>query len=385
MVPEHSYLINQLVRLYTTARDAQLVFGNNSPRPDLQPCSCSNTCSVLPFPRTVPMKLLSVLLAAVCATSLSALPAKCQASKQPDRQVAITIDDLPAGMADRLPAADITAMTTKLLGTLHDQKIPVVGFVNEKKLYKPGEVDERIKALQMWLDAGFELGNHTFSHASLNQVGLKAWEDDVIQGKSVTRMLLAEHKMKLRYFRHPYLDTGRDLLTRRQADAFLVERGYRIAPITLDGWDWMFAGVYEDAKKRNDSALQQQLVKDYLAHHDASFAYSEQLSASIVGYEPKQILLLHASNLEADHIGELLDVLRKRGYRFITLEDALGDPAYSLPDTYVGEEGTGWIDHRAISQGKILQGAPAFPQWVIERTKQLHLSTGTVTAPTDPY
>jgi peptidoglycan/xylan/chitin deacetylase (PgdA/CDA1 family) len=301
--------------------------------------------------------------------------------QKPDRQVAITIDDLPAGMADRLPASDITAMTAKLLGTLRDQKVPVVGFVNEKKLYKLGEVDERIKALQMWLDYGFELGNHTFSHASLNQVGLKAWEDDVIQGESVTRMLLAQHKMTLRYFRHPYLDTGRDLLTRQQAEAFLVQRGYRIAPITLDGWDWMFAGLYEDAKKRNDTAMQQQIAKEYLAYHDAVFAYSEQLSAKMIGYEPRQILLLHASNLEADHIGELLDVLRKRGYRFITLQDALSDQAYSLPDTYVGEEGTGWLDHWAITQGKIPQGAPPFPQWVIDRTKELHLSTGTVTAP----
>jgi peptidoglycan-N-acetylglucosamine deacetylase len=322
-----------------------------------------------------------VLLAALSALCMFSLSVTAQTSQKPDRQVAITIDDLPAGMADRMPAADITAMTAKLLGTLRDQKIPVVGFVNEKKIYKTGEVDERIKALQMWLDYGFELGNHTFSHASLNQVGLKAWEDDVIQGESVIRILLAPRKMKLRYFRHPYLDTGRDLLTRRQAEAFLVERGYRIAPITLDGWDWMFAGLYEDAKKRNDAALQQQIVKEYLAYHDAVFAYTEQLSVKVVGYEPKQILLLHASNLEADHIGELLDVLRKRGYRFIPLEDALGDTAYSLPDTYVGEEGTGWIDHWAITQGKIPQGAPAFPQWVIERTKQLHLSTGTVTAP----
>lgn len=297
-----------------------------------------------------------------------------------DRQVAVTIDDLPAGMADRLPAADILAMTTKLLTTLREQKVPVVGFVNEKKLYKPGEVDERIKCLQLWLDDGFELGNHTFSHMSLNQAGLKAWEDDVIQGENVTRMLLGQHKMKLRYFRHPYLDTGRDLATRREAEKFLVDRGYRIAPITLDGWDWMFAGLYEDAKKRNDTALQQQIVKEYLAYHDAVFAYTEQLSAKIVGYEPKQIILLHASNLEADHIAELLEVLRKRGYRFITLEDALGDAAYSLPDTYVGEEGTGWIDHWAISQGKIPQGAPAFPQWVIDRTKELHLSTGQVSA-----
>jgi peptidoglycan-N-acetylglucosamine deacetylase len=329
------------------------------------------------------MRVRPAFLFAIVVTCLFALPAGAQLAK-PDRQVAITIDDLPAGMADRLPAADITAMTTKLLGTLRDQKIPVVGFVNEKKLYKLGEVDERIRALQMWLDYGFELGNHTFSHSSLNQVGLKAWEDDVIQGESVTKMLLAQRKMKLRYFRHPYLDAGRDQITRQQADAFLAERGYRIAPITLDGWDWMFAGLYEDAKKRNDTDLQQRIVKEYLAYHDAAIAYDEQLSAKVVGYEPRQILLLHASNLEADHVGELLDVLRKRGYRFITLGDALEDSAYSLPDTYIGG-GTGWLEHWAITQGKIPQGAPAFPQWVIDRTKELHLSTGQVPAPAEQY
>lgn len=318
---------------------------------------------------------------------LLSLPLSINAqSTKPDRQVAVTIDDLPGGMADRLPAGELTAMTAKLLGTLHDQSIPVVGFVNERKLYwQAGEVDQRIKLLEMWLDAGFDLGNHTFSHASLNQIELKDWEDDVIQGESVLRLLLTEHKKTLRYFRHPYLDTGRDLETKHKAEEFLAQRGYRIAPVTLDGWDWMFAGLYEDAKKRNDTAMQQQIVKDYLAYHDAVFAYMEQLSVKVVGYEPKQVLLLHASNLEADHIGELLDLLRKRGYRFITLKDALGDPAYGLPDTYVGEEGMGWIEHWAITQGKIPQGAPVFPQWVIDRSKQLHMSTGEVTAPTDSH
>ena len=302
-------------------------------------------------------------------------------STKPDRQVAVTIDDLPGGMADKLPASELTAMTAKLLGTLHGQNIPVVGFVNERKLYRqPGEVDQRIKLLEMWLDDGFDLGNHTYSHASLNQIELKDWEDDVIQGESVLRLLLTEHKKPLRYFRHPYLDTGRDLETKHKAEEFLAQRGYRIAAVTLDGWDWMFAGVYEDAKKRNDTSLQQQIVKEYLAYHDAVFTYMEQLSVKVVGYEPKQILLLHASNLEADHIGELLDLLRKHGYRFITLQDALGDPAYSLPDTYVGEEGTGWIEHWAITQGKIPQGAPVFPQWVVDRSKQLHMSTGQVSA-----
>src|SRR6266478_3730319 len=322
------------------------------------------------------LKLSATFLAAVCVLSIIESPVKTWAAdKKPDRQVAITIDDLPAA-SNLLRAPAITEMTTKLLTTLRDQKIPVVGFVNEKKLYKFGEVDERINALKMWLDYGFELGNHTYSHASLNRVGLKAWEDDVIQGESVTSLLLADRKMKMRYFRHPYLDTGRDLQTRREAEAFLVARGYHIAPITLDAWDWAYASVYEDAKRRGDTAAQDELAKSYLAHSDAEFAYAEQLSKQIVGYEPKQIVLLHANQLEADHIAELLDLFRKRGYRFITLEDALGDSAYSLPDTYVGEEGTGWIEHWAITQGKIPQGAPVFPQAVIEKWKAL--------APTQP-
>ena len=81
-------------------------------------------------------------------------------------------------------------------------------------------------------------------------------------------------------------------------------------------------------------------------------------------------------------VGELLDVLRKHGYRFITLEDALVDPAYSLPNTYVGEEGSGWIEQWAITQGKIPRGAPQIPQWVFDRTNELHLSTGQVSADT---
>ena len=319
------------------------------------------------------MKSRFAFLLTACALCIGTVPLSSRAADQPTREVAITIDDLPAGAANMMTAATITEMTTKLLTTLRDQKVPVVGFVNEKKLYKFGEVDERIKALRMWLDYGFELGNHTFSHTSLNQVGLQVWEDDVVQGESVTRLLLAEHSMKLRYFRHPFLETGRDLETRRQAEAFLVARGYRIAPVTLDAWDWMYAGVYEDAKKRGDTALADEITRSYLSYSDQVLAYAEQLSKQTIGYEPKQILLLHGNQLEADHIGELFDVMRKRGYHFITLGDALSDPAYGLPDTYVGEEGTGWLDHWAITLGKPARGAPVFPQWVIDRSKILHL------------
>lgn len=314
---------------------------------------------------------------AILLTSLVVvLPLLAQTT--PQRSIAITIDDLPAGAANTMTGAEIVEMTTKLLGTLKEQKIPVVGFVNEQKLYKLGEVDERIKALSLWLDDGFELGNHTYAHTSLNRVTLQAWEEEVIRGETVTRMLLAQHKMKLRYLRHPYLDAGRDLQTRREAEAFLSARGYQVAPVTMDAWDWMYGRVYEDARKRSDTALEQKLVSSYLSYTTTVFDYYEKLSRDLFGYEPKQVLLLHGNWLEADHIGEVLDLLRKRGYQFVTLEDALGDTAYSVPDEYVGE-GTGWLDHWAITRGQPPLHEPVFPQWVIDKAHELHLQ-----APTAP-
>jgi peptidoglycan/xylan/chitin deacetylase (PgdA/CDA1 family) len=296
------------------------------------------------------------------------------------RAIAITIDDLPAGAANQMTGAEIVEMTTKLLKTLRDQKVPAVGFVNEQKLYKPGEVDDRIKALNLWPENGFELGNHTFAHTSLNRVALPVWEEEVVRGETVTRMLLAVHKMKIRYLRHPYLDAGLDLQTRREAEAFLTSRGYQVAPVTMDAWDWMYAGVYDDARKRADTSLQQQLVSSYLSHTTDEFDYNEKLSRTLFGYEPKQILLLHGNWLEADHIGELIDLLRKRGYEFVTLEDALGDSAYSSPDEYVGE-GTGWLDHWAITRGQIPQNAPVFPQWVLDKSREIHQRGAPTAAP----
>jgi peptidoglycan/xylan/chitin deacetylase (PgdA/CDA1 family) len=295
----------------------------------------------------------------------------CGQNSSSGRAISLTIDDLPAAGANSMTGPEIIDMTQKLLATLRERHVPVVGFVNERKLFKFGEVDDRIKALDLWLDSGFELGNHSYSHMSLNQVGLKSWEEDVVRGETVTSLLLAQHNMKLRYFRHPYLDTGRDLQTRREAEQFLTQRGYRIAPVTMDAWDWMYAGVYEDARRRGDTALQQQLATSYLSYTGQVFDYYEKLSRDLLGYEPKQIILLHENWLEADHIGELLDLLQKRGYRFVTLQEAVSDPAYSMSNEFVGEEGTNWLDQWAITKGRPPINAPIFPQWVIDRSKAL--------------
>src|SRR5207245_6330648 len=87
----------------------------------------------------------------VCILAAACLP--CVAA---DRQIAITIDDLPAGAANWMSAAEINQMTAKPLTPLREQKIPAVGFVNEKKLKKTGEVEERIKTINVSRDHGID-------------------------------------------------------------------------------------------------------------------------------------------------------------------------------------------------------------------------------------
>ncbi len=120
-----------------------------------------------------------------------------------DRAVAVTFDDLPV-ISLRHDLASQSTVTRKLLHAIKSNRVPAIGFVNENKLLTNGTLDERrVGFLRMWLDAGLELGNHTFSHPDLHSTPLDIFKEDVVRGEEVTRGLLQAKGRTLRYFRHP--------------------------------------------------------------------------------------------------------------------------------------------------------------------------------------
>ena len=123
------------------------------------------------------------------------------------REIAITFDDLPASYGDN-DLKRLTYVTRQLLMKIKSNNVPAIGFVNERKLHRHGELNERTALLRMWLDAGLELGNHTFSHIAIDEVPLEAYKEDVTRGETVIKKLLSEKGMKLQYFRHTQLRTG---------------------------------------------------------------------------------------------------------------------------------------------------------------------------------
>jgi peptidoglycan-N-acetylglucosamine deacetylase len=268
---------------------------------------------------------------------------------QPPKEIAITIDDLPLN-GPQFDVQRLEAMTGKILAAIKKHQVPVVGFANESLLYLAGQTDARIAILKSWSDAGVELGNHTFSHLGFKGASLVEYEDDFIRGDAVIRLLMKEKGQKPRYFRHPFLQMGATAEIEKSFENFIAERGYRAAPVTIDILDWMILSAYNDARKQGDAAQLKRVSEEYLKYAADKFRFCEQVASELFGHPIKQILLLHANELNGDKLDGLFTMLEMRGYRFITLEEALKDPSYRFPDQY--QATSDWLFHWSVSMGK---------------------------------
>lgn len=289
---------------------------------------------------------------------------------QTPRRVAVTFDDLPAATTLTQPA--LSQLTTDLLDALSRNHVPVTGFVNEGKLYSDfaGTLDStRVRALEQWLEAGQDLGNHTFGHIDLNQVSLADVERDVLRGEHIIRPMLARHGRRLKYFRHPFLHTGNDARKKNAFEAFLKRHGYVIAPVTIDNSDYVFAHAYDAALTRSDSQDAARIQQSYLTYMDTVIGFWQSQARLIVGREFPQILLLHANRLNAGSFDQLAAMLRRRGYAFVSLDRALADPTYRQPDRYTGPAGISWLHRWALAArmpATIYAGEPDVPVFVKE-------------------
>jgi peptidoglycan/xylan/chitin deacetylase (PgdA/CDA1 family) len=278
--------------------------------------------------------------------------------------VAITIDDLPRG-GDGGPRtlAAIRAMTERLLQPFREQKVPVIGFVNAGRAIGSNPRALR-QILDLWLDAGADLGNHTYSHIDINKVSLEQYTDDIVKGEPLLRDALAAHGKQLRYFRHPYLFTGPTPEIKRGLQTFLDQHGYRVAPVTFDDDDYLFASLYTRPEYKA------RVEREYVPYMETVVAFFEQRSVEVAGREFPQVLLIHASQLNADQMPALLAMFRRRGYSFVTLGEALADPVYSLPDEVAVRGGWSWIHRWSKTKGMAPKGEPEAPQWVREATRK---------------
>lgn len=296
-----------------------------------------------------------VLYVALAAT---ALPCGAQArsiaahSAQTGGRIALTFDDLPA-IALTKDEAYVEDINRRLLAGLKRHHLPATGFVNEYKL------DEMIRPRQIailkaWLNAGMDLGNHTFSHESPNDIGVKAYIDDIANGEMVTKKLLAARGRRDRWFRAPNLETGHPMAAKQEILGWLATHGYRMAPVTMNATDWQFAEPYDDAVLHHDTARAARIRASYLAYTREMIGWYHDASAALFGRDIAYVMLLHTSRLNADCIDDLATLFRRAKLRPVNLDTAMRDPAYRTPDRFAEADGIDWMERWAETLNKTL-------------------------------
>lgn len=284
------------------------------------------------------------------------------------KQVCFSFDDLPVVSYGINDSTYQKQLFSRIVSALATNKVPAIGFVNERKLYqKDAEISYQTQLLRVWLSAGLDLGNHTFSHPDYNNVTYQFFTNDILKGEIVLKKIHTEQGKQLRYFRHPFLHVGN---TKAKADSlsdFLKQHNYLEAPVTIDNDDYIFALAYKRTKDNNDTTLMQTIGQDYLAYMEKKLRFYEMQSQKLFGRNCNQILLLHSNLLNSDYLNALIALYKANNYAFISMDNALKDTVYTSEITRFGNWGISWIDRWALSAGKkgdFFKDDPVTPDYI---------------------
>ncbi len=253
------------------------------------------------------------------------------------QKLAITIDDLPQN--GELPPGVTRVETAKnVLAILKKRHVPpVYGFINAKKL--EGSADGA-EGLKLWA-AAEPVGNHTYSHMDLEQNTPEAFEREIDEDEPALELLKGGTKDDWHWFRYPYLHEGDTVEKRRAIHAYLKAHGYRIAQVTLDWEDYLWNFAYARCAAKNDTKSIDWLRSSYLNTASEFIDLGRAQAKLIYGHDINHVLLLHLGAFSSTILPEALDLLKKKGFKLVTLEEAESDAVYGGdPDVGLHDAGT---------------------------------------------
>jgi peptidoglycan/xylan/chitin deacetylase (PgdA/CDA1 family) len=250
--------------------------------------------------------------------------------------IALTFDDLPAAGAlpQGMTRTGIATEITKELKVAHLEG--TYGFVNGIRM--ENNPDAR-QALHVWLDAGMNIGSHTWSHPGLPKVTAEAYIADIAKNEPT----LAEfgQMRDWKWFRYPFLWEGETLEKRHAVRQWLFGHGYHVAQVTLDFEDYAWNNAYGRCLVKNDTAAIQWLHDSYLTNAAEYIQLGREEQIVAFGHEIPNVLLLHETAFTTHMLPELIAQLRQTGFEFQPITQIERDPVFAQdPDAALEYGGT---------------------------------------------
>jgi peptidoglycan/xylan/chitin deacetylase (PgdA/CDA1 family)/ketosteroid isomerase-like protein len=276
---------------------------------------------------------IAVAVVALCTFLLSA--------QEPPRPVLVTVDDLPiAGGSLHTDPAERERITRDVLEVLRRHDIQAVGLVTWGNVRGPDDLE----LLEQWLEAGHELGNHSWRHMSYTSTDSETYVSDIEAARAELQSFLEDRGHQLRYFRFPMLREGDTTAKLEAMRIYLGESGQLNLPVTIDNQDYAFERPWVEARRAGDDTAMARVAEAYHESLHLSVRHHERTGDRLFGRRVPQILLLHAGEVGAAQWDRLFTWLTRTGHRFASADEVLADPAFSVEHAYVGPRGFGLWD-----------------------------------------
>ena len=238
-------------------------------------------------------------------------------------------------------------LSNMILRDLERESIQAAGFVVQSK------VEDDLSTyviLDDWASRGHILGNQTWGAADYNEMEPQHFFEHIRDGQKHLRTIARAHPLNFRFLRFPYLHEGDTEKKKKRIRKDLYRGSYRIAHVSVKTAVNFFNRPFVRSQTEYPEKLET-LKEKYLSHVMASLDYAEKQSQAVFGRNIPHVLQLHMGVATALMLKPLIEALKSRGYGFVSLVDALDDPAYSTLEDYVGPLGLTFIDRVAATKG----------------------------------
>ena len=248
-------------------------------------------------------------------------------------QFAITMDDFNWRNAIHLTAEE---RNRAILDTLAANRVKAALFV----MGRNADDEEGMTLLRKWDGAGHLIGNHTYSHRSLNSnITAAEYESDILRAESILIGLSRFRKI----FRYPMLKEGNTAVKRDDVRAFLASHGYRVGHVTIDNSDWIIDQRLTARLQKDPKADVKPYRDFYLEHMWDRAQYYDSLARKVVSRPVKHTVLMHFNLLNGLFLGDLIEMFRSKGWQLIDAEEAFTDPIFRAePKTLPAGESIVW-------------------------------------------
>jgi beta-lactamase regulating signal transducer with metallopeptidase domain len=320
------------------------------------------------------------LISAVLLTLFSPAPTAFVNARErvKDKKIAVGFVSIPANDSPFNKSRPTFNTGNKLIEKLTEHKIPAIGFVLGGALMKFETAGESMQGtmymkqvdfIRRWRDAGLEVGIGNYRHVWFYHTPYKEYVAGVANTEAITRKILEEKNLPLKYFSYPFLNTGKNAEERNRFEQWLGERGITAVKYTIDNQEWMYSFAYDAAQNSGDAVKMNEIRVEFIKYMSKMFDHYEAYSNELFGRDIAQTLVLTPSRLVADSADDLFGMIERRGYKFVSMDEALKDEAYNTPENFYGKSGISWFERWQMARGGALRDEPEVNLLVAEMWK----------------